>query len=121
MTHAPASSARTRVGLGQPAPSAARATHIADLNRRAARGGNPLALVSALRERRRAENRQNFGRIAELRCECAFPTCRETFPAAADYHRGAGDRYIVAPAHYNGGTPIKVADRFFVISNKERL
>jgi hypothetical protein len=80
-----------------------------------------LALVSALRESRRAENRHNFGLIAELRCECTFTNCQETFPAAAVQHRGAGDRFIVAPGHYNGGTPLRVADRFFVVSNRERL
>jgi hypothetical protein len=80
-----------------------------------------LALVPALSERRRAENRQKIGVVAELRCECAIPNCRETFPAAADNHRGAADRFIVAPVHLNGGTPVRVADRFFVISKKERL
>jgi hypothetical protein len=119
MTQAPASSARTRVGLGQPAPTVTRARHAASLNGRAARGGNPLALVSALRETRRAENKRNLGLVTELRCECAIPNCRQTYPAAANYHRGAGDRFIVAPGHYNGATPVKVADRFFVITNKE--
>jgi hypothetical protein len=80
-----------------------------------------LALVPALSERRRTENQQNLGLVTELRCECAIPGCRETFPAVADNHRGTPDRFIVAPAHVNGGTPIKVADRFFVISKKERL
>jgi hypothetical protein len=121
MTQAPASSARKRVGLGPSGSSALPSTQPAGLNRRAARGGAPLALVPALSERRRAENRQTIGLRAELRCECAIPSCRETFPAAADNHRGTADRFIVAPAHLNGGTPIKVADRFFVISKKERL
>jgi hypothetical protein len=80
-----------------------------------------LALVPALSERRRAENRQKIGVVAELRCECAVPSCRETLPAAADSHRGAADRFIVASAHLNGGTPVRVADRFFVVSAKERL
>jgi hypothetical protein len=97
-------------------------TQPVDINRRAARGGAPLALVPALSERRRAENQKTIGLLrAELRCECAIPNCRETFPAAADNHRGTADRFIVAPAHVNGGTPVKVADRFFVISKKERL
>jgi hypothetical protein len=79
-----------------------------------------LALAPTLSESRRAENRRNFGLVDELRCECAVPSCGETVPAAADYHRGTADRYIVAPAHLNGGTPVRVADRFFVISHKER-
>jgi hypothetical protein len=120
MTQAPAS-ARTRVGLGPSGSSASRPTQLAGLDRRAARGGPPLALVPALSERRRRENRQNLGLVTELRCERAIPNCRETFPAAADNHRGTADRYIVAPAHLNGGTPVRVADRFFVISNRENL
>jgi hypothetical protein len=70
--------------------------------------------VPALSELRRARNRQNIGLIAELRCECAVPSCRETFPAVADGHRRA-DCSIVAPAHLNGDTAVRVADRFFVI------
>ena len=119
MTQAPAS-ARTRVGLGLSVPIPLRPTRPAGPNRRAAFGGPPLALVPALSERRRAENRQSLGLVTELRCECALPGCRETFPAAADHHRGTADRFIVAPAHVNGGTPVKVADRFFVISRRER-
>jgi DNA-binding NarL/FixJ family response regulator len=89
-------------------------------NRRATHRGPPLALVPALSERRRAENQQNLGLVSELRCECEIPDCRETFPAAADRHRGTADRFIVAPAHLNGGTPVKVADRFFVINESLR-
>jgi hypothetical protein len=121
MTQASASSARKRVGLGPSGSSALRSTQPVGHSRRAARGGVPLALVPALSERRRAENRQSIGLRAELRCECAIPSCQETFPATADNHRGTADRFIVAPAHLNGGTPIKVADRFFVISEKGRL
>jgi hypothetical protein len=76
--------------------------------------------VPALAERRRAENRQNLGFVSELRCECAIPACRETFPAVADIHRGTADCFIIAPAHLNGDTPVKVADRFFVIPGTER-
>jgi hypothetical protein len=83
MTQAPASSARKRVGLGPSGSSALPSTQPAGLNRRAACGGAPLALVPALSERRRAENRQKIGVVAELRCECAIPNCQETSPAGA--------------------------------------
>jgi hypothetical protein len=43
------------------------------LNRPPALGGAPLALVPALSERPRAENRQKIGVVAELRCEGAIP------------------------------------------------
>ena len=121
MTQAPASSVGTRVRLDPFVSSASRPAEPAGLDRRAAHGRPFLALVPALSERRRAENRQNLGLVDELRCECATPGCRETFPAAADRHRGDADRFIVAPAHLNGGTAVKVADRFFVISSPLRL
>jgi hypothetical protein len=76
------------------------------------------AAVPALSELRRARNGQNIGLIAELRCECAAPSCRETFPAAAEGHRGAPERFIVTPAHLNGDAAVKVADRFFVIERR---
>lgn len=115
MTQASASSIRKRVGLGLSGSYGLPSMQPVALNRQAARRGAPLALVPALSGRRREENRQNIGLVPELRCECAIPNCRETFPAMADNHRGTRDRYIVAPAHFNGGTPVKVADRFFVI------
>jgi len=122
MTQAPASSVGKRVGLAL-APFVSSASHpkeTARLGRRAARAEKPLALAPTLSERRRAENQQNRGLAAERRCECAIPRCRKTFPAAADIHRGTADRFIVAPTHLNGRTPIKVADQFFVTSSKER-
>jgi hypothetical protein len=73
------------------------------------------AAVSALSEMRREGNRKNLGRITELSCECATPSCSETFPAGAVSHRGTADRFIVAPAHLNGDTAVRVADRFIVI------
>jgi hypothetical protein len=78
-----------------------------------------LALAPTLSERRREENRRTSDLDAELRCECDLPNCRSTLPAAAGHHRGTADRYIVSPFHLNGGSPIRVADRFFVISNTE--
>jgi hypothetical protein len=71
--------------------------------------------VSPVSELRRAGNRTNPGRLTELGCECATPSCREPFPATAARHRGTADRFIVAPAHLNGDTAIRVADRFIVI------
>jgi len=106
MTQAPASSVGKRVGLDSFGPSVWRATE--------------PALAPTLSKRRRAENRKNVGFVAELRCECAISGCRETFPAAADIHRGRADHFIVAPAHHNGGAPVKVADRFFVISTERQ-
>jgi hypothetical protein len=101
MTQVLASSARKRVGLGPSVPEA----------------WQPMvpAPVSTLSERRRAGNRTNLGRITELSCECATPSCRKTFPAGAVSHRGTANRFIVAPAHLNGETAVRVADRFIVI------
>ena len=89
----------------------------AGLERQAVPSAAALTLAPTLSERRREENRRNSG--TKLRCECAIPTCQETLPIAAGYHRGAADRYIVTPTHVNGGSPVRVADHFFVISNKE--
>jgi hypothetical protein len=105
MTQAPAPSLRKRIGPVQPAAP--------DL--RPALSVVRASVVSELGDRRRAGNRKNIGLATELRCECSIPSCRETFPAAAVSHRGAGDRLIIAPAHLNGDTAVKVADRFFVI------
>jgi len=120
MTQAPASSIGKRVGLDPFGSSAWRRIDPATVNRRTARGGSRLTLVPALSESRRAENQRNLGLVTELRCECAIPGCRKRFPAAADHHRGKADCFIVAPTHLNSGTPVKVADRFFVISSSKR-
>jgi len=119
MTQAPASSVGMGVGLGPFVSRAQRPAQPSGLKRRRARDRPPLPVVPALRERRRAENRQKLGLASELRCECAIPSCRETFPAAAVIHRGTGDCFIVAPTHLNGDIPLKVADHFFVISSRE--
>jgi hypothetical protein len=120
MTQAHSSSVGERAAREPVASSAWRPTQPAGRNRRVARDGPPLRVVPAVSERRRAQNRQNLGFVTELRCECAIAHCRETFPAAADHHRGTEDCFIVAPAHLNGDTPLKVADRFFVIARNER-
>ena len=104
MTQVLAASVRKRVGLGPSVPEA--------------RQPMVPAAMSALSERRRAGNRTNLGRITELSCECATPSCRETFPAGAVSHRGTADRFIVAPAHLNGDTAVRVADRFIVIESR---
>ena len=106
MTRARASSAGTRVGL-DPFASSARRPKL-------------LAVVPALSERRRTDNRRSLGLVSDLRCECTLAGCRETVPAAADAYRGTTDCFIVAPAHLNGDTPLRVADHFFVISRSER-
>ena len=65
---------------------------------------------------RRAVNRERSGYVAQLRCECARPGCRDAFPAAAEAHRGTDDRFIVAPTHVDGGMVVlRAADRFFVV------
>jgi hypothetical protein len=101
MTQVLTSSVRKRVGLGPSAPEAWQPMRSTD--------------VSPVSELRRAGNRTNLGRTTELGCECATPSCRATFPATAARHRGSPDRFIVAPAHLNGDTAIRVADRFIVI------
>jgi hypothetical protein len=118
MTRAPASSVRKRIGKDPFVRDAWRPMQPARLAPRAFRSVTRSTAVPALSELRRARNRQNIGLIAELRCECTVPNCRETFPAAADGHRGAAERFIVAPAHLNGDTAVKVADRFFVIESR---
>jgi hypothetical protein len=120
MTEAHAPSVGERAGLDLFPPSARRSTLPAGPGRRAVRDDPPSRVVPALSERRRAQNRQNLGFVSRLRCECALAGCRETFPAAADDHRGTADCFIVAPAHLNGGTPVKVADHFFVVSSGQK-
>lgn len=66
-------------------------------------------------EARRAWNREHIGAVSELLCECALPDCRGTVPAVADTHRGNAERFIVMPAHLDGGVVAKAADRFFVV------
>jgi hypothetical protein len=100
MTQVLAASVRKRVSSGPPVSAA----------------WQPMvAAVSALSEVRRAENRTNLGRLTELSCECAIPSCRETFPAGAVSQRGSADRFICAPALLMGDTAIRVADSFIVI------
>lgn len=100
--------------------TAPRATRPAGLKRRAAGRAGSLALSPLLSESRREENRAHSGVTADLLCECGIPTCRETIPATADYHRVTADCFIVTPTHVNGGTAIRVADRFFVIRTTSR-
>jgi hypothetical protein len=73
---------------------------------------------------RRAGNLERRGFVTRLRCECALPSCRETFPAVAETYRGNAERFIVVPAHLGAivipadlddATVIRAADRFFVV------
>jgi len=73
----------------------------------------------ALSEARRAGNRARLDAVRELRCECTVSNCSELLPAAAAIHRQAADQFIVAPAHFDGCTVIRAADRFFVIESPE--
>ena len=81
-------------------------------------------VAARLRESRRAHNLERSGTIGRLRCECALPGCRETFPAAGAAYRGTAERFIVVPAHLGAivapadipkGTVARAADRFFVV------
>jgi hypothetical protein len=76
----------------------------------------PLRSASEVREARRAGNRARSGFVDELRCECARPGCRATFPAVAEGYRGVRERFIVVPEHGGGDdTVVAAADRFFVV------
>ena len=69
----------------------------------------------AIGEARRVRNRQRIELLASLRCECDRPGCTDTLPGAAEAHRGTADRFIVVPAHVNGGVVVRAADRFFIV------
>ena len=71
--------------------------------------------ATTLRNARRSRNRERAGLPDELRCECAQPSCRATFPSAAQVHRRRPERYIVVPDHLAGETVLGAADRFFVV------
>ena len=64
---------------------------------------------------RRAGNVERRGSVTRLRCECAAPSCRETFPAVAESSRGTAGRYIVVPAHLGDAVVVRASDRFFVV------
>jgi len=64
---------------------------------------------------RRAGNRERVGLVSELRCECGRPNCRDTVPAVAETQRGAAERFVVTPAHFEDGVVVRAADRFFVV------
>ena len=66
-------------------------------------------------ESRRARNRERISLVSELRCECARSNCRDTLPAEAETHRGSAERFVVTPAHFEGGVVVRAADRFFVV------
>jgi len=74
----------------------------------------------ALRNTRREANREGRAFLDELRCECARPDCRATFPAAAETHRRRSDRFIVVPDHLAGEAVVAAADRFFVVEQQAR-
>ena len=66
-------------------------------------------------ESRRAGNRERIGLGSELRCECTRPNCRDMVPAVAETQRGISQRFVVTPAHFEGGVVVRAADRFFVV------
>ena len=87
-----------------------------------------LARGPSLVPARRAGNVERRGFVKRLHCECALPSCRETFPAGAESYRGAAERFIVVPAHLDAivapanlydATVVRAADRFFVIDSRE--
>ncbi|HKI93247.1 MAG TPA: hypothetical protein VJ986_13175 [Gaiellaceae bacterium] len=71
--------------------------------------------TSNLRDARRARNHKSRGFLAELRCECARPECRATFPVVAQAHRQRPEQFVVVPDHAAGETVVRAADRFFVV------
>ena len=78
----------------------------------------PRLVVDAgptLRDARRDRNRKTAEYLRELRCECAQPDCRATFPAAAARHRKRLDCFIVTPDHLADETVLAAADRYFVV------
>ncbi len=76
--------------------------------------------ATTLRNARRARNGERGGLPDELRCECAQPSCRATFPVAAQTHRRRPERYIVVPSHLAGETVVGAADRFFIVEPPAR-
>jgi hypothetical protein len=83
-----------------------------------------LARGPSLAPARRAGNHERRGFVTRLHCECALPSCRETFPAGAESYRGAAQCFIVVPAHLGAivtpadlydATVVRAADRFFVV------
>lgn len=83
-----------------------------------------LARGPSLAPARRAGNVERRGFVTRLRCECALPSCRETFPAGAESYRGTAERFIVVPAHLGAivtpanlddTTVVRAADRFLVV------
>lgn len=94
------------------------------LNRPAVLGVSDPDCTAGVREVRRAGNLEGSGVVDRLRCECALPSCRKTFPAVAESYRGTAERFIVVPAHLgailtradtNDGTVVRAADLFFVV------
>jgi hypothetical protein len=83
-----------------------------------------LARGPSLAPARRAGNVERRGFVTRLHCECALPSCRETFPAGTESYRGTAERFIVVPAHLGAivtpanlhdATVVRAADRFFVV------
>jgi hypothetical protein len=85
-------------------------------------GVYPHAATGAqLAAARRAANRERIDVVARLRCECTRRRCQESFPTAAERHRGRGDRFIVVPAHADHSLVVRAADRFFVVRARDGL
>jgi hypothetical protein len=89
-----------------------------ELNRSRPRSGVVPRSAFALRDARRAGNREDGALRGQLRCECARPECHATFPALAEVHRRDPKRYIIAPDHLAGETVIAAADQFFVVDQR---
>jgi hypothetical protein len=109
----PASPGRERMGRAGPAVAlSGRAQRPARSPSRDRLRSGPLLTVS---ESRRAGNRERIGTVSELRCECARPNCTDTVPAVAETQRGIAERFVVSPAHFEGGVVVRAADSFFVV------
>ena len=80
-----------------------------------------LARGPSLAPARRAGNVERRDFVTRLRCECALPSCRETFPAVAESYRGTAERFIVVTPqlkfaeNLDDATVVRAADRFFVV------
>lgn len=87
-------------------------------------GVSDVHYPAGVREARREGNLERSGVVDRLRCECALPSCRKTFPGIAESYRGTAERFIVVPAHLEAivtsadiddGTVVRAADLFFVV------
>jgi hypothetical protein len=77
--------------------------------------------LQALRDARRARNRQTHGagpdETEHVRCECARVDCRVRLPFGVERHRRRSWQFIVAPSHAGADRIVGAADGFFVVES----